>query len=254
MKDQLELKTHLRAETSCELRESEPAEGFGNDVYERLKRRKRCSPDQSMEARWTEIYRLLFPNDELDETPSPCIKTAEFSRSICADESNIVWEPPLDEPAPTTIAIEDFIRQEVPRRARRYFEEQVAAVGEMSSLMVSMLDQMEEIYEAQIQGCILEHQQLISKENELKTDFPTPPISSLTSPAVAREQPWTNEIPVSMSDQDSRSDVLDASRDWDTDNFGLPIDSEFDLETFLQSLDEQENFGSCQRLKTKDSG
>jgi hypothetical protein len=72
-KDQQELKTHSRAKTSCELKEGDPVEGFDNDVFEKLKRRKKASRDQPVEARWREIYCLLFPEDDQDNIPSPCV-------------------------------------------------------------------------------------------------------------------------------------------------------------------------------------
>ena len=72
-KDQQELKTHSRAKTSCELKEGEPVEGFDNDTYDKLKRRKKSTREQPVEARWREIYFLLFSDDDQDYTPSPCM-------------------------------------------------------------------------------------------------------------------------------------------------------------------------------------
>lgn len=72
-KNQQELKTHSRAKTSCELKEGEPGEGFDNDVYDKLKRRKKSSRDQPVEARWAEIYCLLFSDNDQDNIPSPCM-------------------------------------------------------------------------------------------------------------------------------------------------------------------------------------
>jgi hypothetical protein len=70
-KDQQELKTHSRAKTPCELKDGEPVEGFDIDVYDKLKRRKKSSRDQPAEARWVEIYCLLFPDVEQDDIPTP---------------------------------------------------------------------------------------------------------------------------------------------------------------------------------------
>jgi hypothetical protein len=42
-KDQQELKMHSRAKASCELKEGELVEGFDDDVYDKLKRRKKSS-------------------------------------------------------------------------------------------------------------------------------------------------------------------------------------------------------------------
>jgi hypothetical protein len=71
-KDQQELKTHLKAKIICELTEAESIEGFDNDVYEKLKRRKKSSRDELVEARWAEIYCLLFSDDDQRNIPSPC--------------------------------------------------------------------------------------------------------------------------------------------------------------------------------------
>jgi len=56
----------------CEVVEGAPIEGFELDVEEQLRRRKKSSRDQPVESRWTEIYLLLFPNDDPDDMPSPC--------------------------------------------------------------------------------------------------------------------------------------------------------------------------------------
>jgi hypothetical protein len=47
-------------------------EGFDLDVEAKLKRRRKTTPDQTDTERWGEIYRLLFPGEDI---PSPCKPT-----------------------------------------------------------------------------------------------------------------------------------------------------------------------------------
>ena len=44
-------------------------EGIVPELRERLQSRKKTHPSQTPEDKWKEIYRLLFPTDEV---PSPC--------------------------------------------------------------------------------------------------------------------------------------------------------------------------------------
>jgi hypothetical protein len=130
---------------------------------------------------------------------------------VFVDESITVWEPPVDEPAPTTIAIEDYIRQEVPRRVRMHIEDRLAAGDYSYDLTLILSNQMMEIFEAQIGSCILEHREKVSKESQQKTDPPTPPVSSSISPEVSTEQPATDSFHPSTSALHSMSGVPD---DW----------------------------------------
>jgi hypothetical protein len=53
----------------CEYVEAMPVEGFELDVEAKLKRRRKSTRDQTDAERWEEIYRLLFPGEDV---PSPC--------------------------------------------------------------------------------------------------------------------------------------------------------------------------------------
>jgi hypothetical protein len=69
---QEELDTHIEALEGCDLRALEalePLEGITSKVKERLQCRKKAYPGQSEADRWKDIYRVLFPNEEV---PSPC--------------------------------------------------------------------------------------------------------------------------------------------------------------------------------------
>ncbi|RDW60586.1 hypothetical protein BP6252_11969 [Coleophoma cylindrospora] len=206
-KDQQELKTHSKAKTVCELKEGEPSEGFDNDTYERLKRRKKSFRDQPVEARWVEIYCLLFSDDDQDNIPSP------------------FWEPPVDEPVPATIAIEDYIRQEVPRRVRTQIENRLAAGDYSYDLALMLSDQMMEILEAQIDTCISEHRETTSKNGHQERDHLDPAVPFLRSPTLVLEHPATDSSSVSRPAPQSLSGDTD---DWYT-YLQQPGDAPWDL-------------------------
>jgi hypothetical protein len=70
------LDAHLTVINICPLQAGETAEGLTSDQEKRLKSRKKSSPDQGEEARWKEIYGILFPNEVV---PNPC----EFNITCC---------------------------------------------------------------------------------------------------------------------------------------------------------------------------
>jgi len=108
----------------------------------------------------------------------------------------IVWEPPIDEPAPTSISIEDYIRQEVPRRVKQLIEDRLAAGDFSYELTLILSDQMMVIFEAQIDSCIREHRSTVAKGSQ-KSDPPSPPPSSTKSPIASMEQPVAVSFPSS---------------------------------------------------------
>ena len=68
-KVQESLDAHLTVVNICSLQTGQAAEGLTADLEKKLKSRKKSSPDQTEEARWKEIYGLLFPNEVV---PNPC--------------------------------------------------------------------------------------------------------------------------------------------------------------------------------------
>ena len=64
---------HLNQEARCERQPSRKIEGITIQQIERLKSKKRLSSDQNEEARWKEVYTIIFPDEPV---PSPC-------RSFC---------------------------------------------------------------------------------------------------------------------------------------------------------------------------
>jgi hypothetical protein len=63
------LDAHLTVVNICSLQTGQATEGLTADLEKKLKSRKKSSPDQTEEARWKEIYGLLFPNEVV---PNPC--------------------------------------------------------------------------------------------------------------------------------------------------------------------------------------
>ena len=57
------------SETSCEIQLTPLTEGITSDVMKELRRRKKGARGESEAERWREIYKLLFPGENV---PSPC--------------------------------------------------------------------------------------------------------------------------------------------------------------------------------------
>ena len=89
-KAQTQLDSHMTVAAAdiCEVQPVRTPEGITPDQEKRLRSRKKTSPTQSDEDRWKDIYRLLFPNEEI---PSPC-KT--FIVPLALNFSFIRWVPP----------------------------------------------------------------------------------------------------------------------------------------------------------------
>lgn len=70
------LTEHQRLQTPCPLEDPEPQEGIDEDQERRLRAKRRNKGKLSEEDKWVEVYRLLFPGDEL--IPSPCMDSLRF--------------------------------------------------------------------------------------------------------------------------------------------------------------------------------
>jgi hypothetical protein len=53
----------------CEVKIGQPPDGISAEDEQKLRSRKRRHPNQSDEDTWRDVYRILFPNEEI---PSPC--------------------------------------------------------------------------------------------------------------------------------------------------------------------------------------
>jgi hypothetical protein len=64
---------HLQQEPPCAVQPNQMLhEGFTKDQEKRLRSRKKTQADTIDEAKWREIYMILFPDDDLGAIPSPC--------------------------------------------------------------------------------------------------------------------------------------------------------------------------------------
>lgn len=70
------LTEHQRLPTPCQLEDPEPQEGIDEDQERRLRAKRRNKEKLSEEDKWVEVYRLLFPGDQL--IPSPCMDSTPF--------------------------------------------------------------------------------------------------------------------------------------------------------------------------------
>lgn len=50
-----------------------PHEGFTKDQEKKLRSRKKAQPNMTDEDKWVEIYMILFPDDDPDSVPTPCL-------------------------------------------------------------------------------------------------------------------------------------------------------------------------------------
>ena len=68
------LREHQRDIRGCEVTQNLPLEGFDKDQENQLKSKKRSpnSATGSEEDRWRAVYRILFPDDDEADVPSPC--------------------------------------------------------------------------------------------------------------------------------------------------------------------------------------
>jgi hypothetical protein len=204
----MSLDTHLRAEPVCQAVEGEPIEGFDLDVEEKIRRKKKDFPNQTDADKWRTIYSLLFPTDTV---PSPCEGFVSYYILLVftgcfRSHANLPYasdfEPPRDDPPPPEILIEDYIRQEIPRRVRVQIENQLAKSDNLASTHKQLTASMMMILEAAIDSCIsaykvhLEEQKSQARLMTSSKAFTRPsPISPQeTSPASYRRDMPTPSI------------------------------------------------------------
>ena len=70
-KNKGELDAHWRAKDVCEIKNSDPGDYISDAQKEKI--RSRPKKDKSTnEQKWTEIYKIIFPDTPEDSIPSPC--------------------------------------------------------------------------------------------------------------------------------------------------------------------------------------
>ncbi|KAH8747438.1 hypothetical protein F5882DRAFT_265966, partial [Hyaloscypha sp. PMI_1271] len=105
-----ELKKHVLEVKGCEVKEGRPVEGITSDIEKQLKSRKKTHRNQTEAERWQEMYRILFP---MEEVPSPYFE---------AIQDNIMRSPESEE----LTSYEEYSRRELPRLFRDALEAAIA--------------------------------------------------------------------------------------------------------------------------------
>jgi hypothetical protein len=127
-----ELKKHVLEAKGCEVKEGQPVEGITSDIEKQLKSRKKTRRDQPEAERWQEMYRILFP---MEEVPSPCMPKLHSALKIRrqwltttqnvdfeAIQDNIMRSPESEE----LTSYEEYSRRELPRLFRDALEAAIA--------------------------------------------------------------------------------------------------------------------------------
>ncbi|KAL1598784.1 hypothetical protein SLS60_007926 [Paraconiothyrium brasiliense] len=104
------LREHQRDPRGCEIKEQVPLEGFDKDQERKLKSKKRSLVYQSEEDKWKGVYRILFPDDNDVDMPSPYIEYQPCANGTPTGES------------PNIARFQEFSRLELPRLVRRTLE------------------------------------------------------------------------------------------------------------------------------------
>ncbi|KAK3989059.1 hypothetical protein QBC44DRAFT_370430 [Cladorrhinum sp. PSN332] len=102
-----DLETHSRAAQACAVRTFDKPEGFTKD-QERLLKKKRKSESSDDSDKWRAMYRILFPDDDENDIPSPYYDSDD---AVGFDQ------------------YERYLRREVPRVVRRRLEVAAAAIA-----------------------------------------------------------------------------------------------------------------------------
>ncbi|OCL08075.1 hypothetical protein AOQ84DRAFT_439822 [Glonium stellatum] len=102
--DDSQLKEHIRQEPPCDVHQGGPAEGIDSEKMTKLKNKKGIS-NQSDEERWKAIYRILFPDDDFSNMPSPFYDETDLQAQASHHDD-----------------FEKFCRRELPRRVKSKIE------------------------------------------------------------------------------------------------------------------------------------
>ncbi|KAH8885956.1 hypothetical protein GQ53DRAFT_845106 [Thozetella sp. PMI_491] len=116
------LESHSRSKEACEVREPQPPEGLSEAQIHKLRSKKRSNTSE--EERWADMYRIAFPDDNPDKTPSPYY---ELGPRISCNENE------LDE-------YERYLRRELPSLLKRELENQLEKnMSEVETQLLSRL-------------------------------------------------------------------------------------------------------------------
>ncbi|TVY20619.1 Uncharacterized protein LARI1_G001289 [Lachnellula arida] len=110
-KTQQQLDSHITVAATdiCDVQPGNPPTGITPAVEKQLRSRKKSHPNQTDEERWKDIYKLLFPNEEI---PSPYFEAVKTETPSSPDSRELA-------------DYEEYIRRELPRLVRSNIEEVV---------------------------------------------------------------------------------------------------------------------------------
>ncbi|KAI1353483.1 hypothetical protein F5Y01DRAFT_53989 [Xylaria sp. FL0043] len=97
---------HQRAPIPCELRESEPIEGFDAEQERQLRSRKKKSHVVSEVDKWRAVFQILFPHVLPGEIPSPFYEYEQLASPTTRSNG-------------TLTECEEFVLREIPLRLRK---------------------------------------------------------------------------------------------------------------------------------------
>lgn len=121
------LREHQRDPHGCDIKDQVPLEGFDKDQERKLKSKKRSLVYQSEEDKWKGVYRILFPDDNDVDMPSPCKCLSRVTPdTLLTGIKDIEYQPctnggPTGEPSNIS-RFQEFSRLELPRLVRRTLE------------------------------------------------------------------------------------------------------------------------------------
>jgi hypothetical protein len=117
------LDNHITVAASdiCELKKGKEPDGLTAEMERSLRSRKKVHPNQTEEDRWKEIYRLLFPNQEI---PSPCKSRLLFAENITyrLDFEHVQEEHSSSPDSQDLANYEQYLRDELPPLVRSNIE------------------------------------------------------------------------------------------------------------------------------------
>ncbi|EXF83717.1 hypothetical protein CFIO01_07125 [Colletotrichum fioriniae PJ7] len=182
---QLALQAHARSLDACDVREPEFLDGITQDQEKKLRSRKKTSAKELTEAeKWTQVYRILFPDVREREIPSPYHNAEDAEMNLGG--------------------YEDYLRRELPPLVRRQLEKEVER--ELSFVEEGMKQKVIDIARNLQLTLFKGYQQLENQERGLQDTPSVDPSSSSetgtsfftatdTSPSTMTTSGTTPEIP-----------------------------------------------------------
>ncbi|KAI8315536.1 hypothetical protein K4K59_001144 [Colletotrichum sp. SAR11_240] len=155
---QADLQAHARLPTPCEVKEPEVLDGITQDQEKKLRSRKKTSGKELNEAeKWTQVYRILFPDVREREIPSPYYNTEDAQTNLGG--------------------YEDYLRRELPTQVRRQLENEVEQ--QLSFVEEGMKQKVIEIARNLQLSLFKSYQQIESQEQD--TEGPSPSAGYVSS-------------------------------------------------------------------------